>query len=186
MRIQHNIIPPAPGRGGNRKRKREDPEPANFIQQGPDKDGYGQFKVEPVTEYIDERDRLSPTLDHELQLMNGGARNQFSMTPDVDDDDDDGIPPRRGYIRTHGIDEHLPPYPRFSPSPELIILSDEEGEESDDDDDVRSRGQSSRGARSFGRVVFSDDDDDEEDGAGQQGSEDEDGPPFLPPTTRPM
>ena len=105
----------------------------------------------------------------------------------IDDDDDDGIPPRRGYIRTHGIDEHLPPYPRFSPSPELIILSDEEGEESDDDDDVRSRGQSSRGARSFGRVVFSDDDDDdEEDDAGQQGSEDEDGPPFLPPTTRPM
>lgn len=93
MRIQHGIIPPAPGRGGNRKRKREEPEPVTFVQQGPDKDGYGSFKVEPAPEYLDERDRLSPALDHELQLLNGG-RNQFSLTPDVDDDDDDddGIP----------------------------------------------------------------------------------------------
>ena len=29
MRMQHNIIPPAPGRGGNRKRKREEPEPSD-------------------------------------------------------------------------------------------------------------------------------------------------------------
>ncbi|KXN90738.1 INO80 complex subunit 1 [Leucoagaricus sp. SymC.cos] len=60
MRLQHNIEPPAPGRGGNRKRKRgpEDPSTsANAIQSdnhpassnlaGPS--GFTTFKVEPHT-----------------------------------------------------------------------------------------------------------------------------------------
>lgn len=84
MRIQHNIIPPAPGRGGNRKRKREEPEVATQTSG----DGYGSFKVDPPE--LDE-DRLSPP------DMNGdhpnGANARKSATPDdEDDEDDDEIP----------------------------------------------------------------------------------------------
>jgi hypothetical protein len=85
MRIQHNIIPPAPGRGGNRKRKREEPEP---VPQ-PSGDGYGTFKVDPPE--IVEEDRLSPfdvNGDHP-----NGVNGRRSVTPDDDDEDeDDEIP----------------------------------------------------------------------------------------------
>ena len=83
MRMQHNIVPPAPGRGGNRKRKREEAEaPA---MSGPE--GYGAFKVEPVAFDLYD-DRISPGLDAELQL------SRLSGTPDIDEDSegDDGIP----------------------------------------------------------------------------------------------
>ena len=83
MRMQHNIVPPAPGRGGNRKRKREEAEAP--VMPGPE--GYGAFKIEPVPFDLYD-DRISPGLDAELQL------NRMSGTPDADEDSegDDGIP----------------------------------------------------------------------------------------------
>ncbi|KAI0694047.1 hypothetical protein BC835DRAFT_1275122 [Cytidiella melzeri] len=85
MRIQHNIIPPAPGRGGNRKRKREEPEPSTLATG----DGYGSFKVDPPE--VVEDDRLSPfdtVGDHSVS-----ANGRRSVTPDyVDDEEDEDIP----------------------------------------------------------------------------------------------
>ncbi|KAI0337880.1 hypothetical protein BDW22DRAFT_1339104 [Trametopsis cervina] len=86
MRIQHNITPPAPGRGGNRKRKREEPDAPTHTSG----DGYGSFKVDPP-ETVDE-DRLSP-FDTNGDHINGlnGLR---PATPDVEDDEEeDEIPP---------------------------------------------------------------------------------------------
>lgn len=57
MRIQHNISPPLPGRGGNRKRKREEPEPLQT--HAPDPYGYSTFKVEAQPE-DDDGFRVSP------------------------------------------------------------------------------------------------------------------------------
>lgn len=88
MRMQHNIIPPAPGRGGNRKRKREEPEPSAQATT----DGYSTFKVDPP-DNAELDDRLSPSdMNGEHVNGNGGRR---SLSPDLDDDDDldDGIPP---------------------------------------------------------------------------------------------
>ncbi|KIP05380.1 hypothetical protein PHLGIDRAFT_19733 [Phlebiopsis gigantea 11061_1 CR5-6] len=88
MRMQHNIIPPAPGRGGNRKRKREEPETSAQTTN----EGYSTFKVDPP-DNGDFDDRLSP-MDMNGEHVNGtGARR--SASPDLDDDDepDDGIPP---------------------------------------------------------------------------------------------
>ncbi|KAI8976400.1 hypothetical protein BD414DRAFT_496827 [Trametes punicea] len=57
MRIQHNISPPLPGRGGNRKRKREEPDLTQA--QAPDYPGYSsQFKVDSHGD--DDELRLSP------------------------------------------------------------------------------------------------------------------------------
>jgi len=81
MRIQHNIIPPAPGRGGNRKRKREEPE-ATPQTSG---DGYGSFKVDPP-EAADYEERLSP-FDGNGDHPNG-ASGRRSASPDADDDED--------------------------------------------------------------------------------------------------
>ncbi|THH01981.1 hypothetical protein EW026_g814 [Hermanssonia centrifuga] len=87
-RMQHNIVPPAPGRGGNRKRKREEPEPTVF--QGPE--GYGTFKLEPPDVHGDYDDRISPPLD--LYTNGNGSRRSASPDIDIEDSDpDDGIPP---------------------------------------------------------------------------------------------
>lgn len=85
MRMQHNIIPPAPGRGGNRKRKREEPEPATHTTN----DGYSTFKVDPP-DNGEFDDRMSP-MDANGDHPNGARR---SLSPDIDDesDPDDGIP----------------------------------------------------------------------------------------------
>lgn len=85
MRMQHNIIPPAPGRGGNRKRKRDEPEVPTQTN-----DGYGTFKVDPPEGDLD--DRMSPV------DMNGheanGLPNHHSFSPDPEDESsgDEGIP----------------------------------------------------------------------------------------------
>ncbi|KAI0776950.1 hypothetical protein BD413DRAFT_524076 [Trametes elegans] len=57
MRIQHNISPPLPGRGGNRKRKREETEPAP--PHPSDYGGYSSsFKIDAPGD--DDEFRLSP------------------------------------------------------------------------------------------------------------------------------
>lgn len=87
MRMQHNIIPPAPGRGGNRKRKREEPEPSAQTTN----DGYSTFKVDPP-DNGDLDDRLSPS-DMNGEHVNG-AGGRRSASPDFDDDDEpDDLPP---------------------------------------------------------------------------------------------
>lgn len=87
MRIQHNITPPAPGRGGNRKRKREEPEPVAQTA-----DGYATFKVDPP-DIGDFEDRLSPS-DILPDHLNG-TLSRRSASPDGDgdnEDDEDDIP----------------------------------------------------------------------------------------------
>ena len=87
MRMQHNIIPPAPGRGGNRKRKREEPETSVQVSN----DGYSTFKVDPP-DIGDFEDRLSPT-DMNGEYINGtGGRRSPSPDPDDDSDPEDAIP----------------------------------------------------------------------------------------------
>ena len=87
MRMQHNIIPPAPGRGGNRKRKREEPETSAQATN----DGYSTFKVDPP-DNGDFDDRFSP-MDMNGEHVNG-AGGRRSPSPDLDDDSDpeDGLP----------------------------------------------------------------------------------------------
>lgn len=48
MRLQHNISPPLPGRGGNRKRKRDDNANGNGEEDAIPQ-GYNAFKVEGTT-----------------------------------------------------------------------------------------------------------------------------------------
>jgi hypothetical protein len=67
MRLQHNIEPPLPGRGGNRKRKRDDAEPSPPIASATG--GFNTFKVEsstPVEFYIEEGDgrRVISPIEH--------------------------------------------------------------------------------------------------------------------------
>jgi len=50
MRLQHNVEAGAPGRGGNRKRKRDREEPSRpAVSAVTDPAGFGIFKVEPHT-----------------------------------------------------------------------------------------------------------------------------------------
>ena len=50
MRLQHNVEAGAPGRGGNRKRKRDREEPARpSVSTASDPAGFSIFKVEPHT-----------------------------------------------------------------------------------------------------------------------------------------
>ncbi len=71
MRIQHNISPPLPGRGGNRKRKREEPEAA--VTHPPDPYGYSTFKVEQQAN-DEEEFRVSP-------VEGGGPNSRLPQTP---------------------------------------------------------------------------------------------------------
>ena len=61
MRIQHNISPPLPGRGGNRKRKREEQAEPAAPAHTPDPYGYSTFKVEAQPD--DDEDRKSTRLN---------------------------------------------------------------------------------------------------------------------------
>lgn len=88
MRMQHNMVPPAPGRGGNRKRKRDDAE----SNTQPTTDGYSTFKVDPP-DNGDFDDRMSPVDANGDQVnANGNGR---SLSPDLDEESDaeDEIPP---------------------------------------------------------------------------------------------
>ncbi|CCM00215.1 uncharacterized protein FIBRA_02243 [Fibroporia radiculosa] len=120
MRIQHNISPPLPGRGGNRKRKREEPDPSGHAPEPPSF-GYSTFKVEPNT-HIDmhmgdaEESRLSPM---DLNGSGAAAAAQRPISPDYIeyDDTEDDIPPHlmaradpaTGLIcgRTHAMVKYL-------------------------------------------------------------------------------
>ncbi|KAI0331560.1 hypothetical protein GY45DRAFT_1322152 [Cubamyces sp. BRFM 1775] len=88
MRIQHNISPPLPGRGGNRKRKREEPEPA--AGHAPEYPGYSSsFKVD--THGDEDEFRLSP-----IEGSSFAARLPPTpvrqLSPDADFDDEDELP----------------------------------------------------------------------------------------------
>ena len=92
MRIQHNISPPLPGRGGNRKRKREEPEAA--ATHPPDPYGYSTFKVEAQQGEEDEY-RVSPVEggSHASRLPATPVR-QFSPEPGTFEyDPEDELPP---------------------------------------------------------------------------------------------
>ncbi|KAI0739642.1 hypothetical protein C8Q80DRAFT_1199898 [Daedaleopsis nitida] len=86
MRIQHNISPPLPGRGGNRKRKREI-EPEAPVTHPPDPYGYSTFKVEPAHE--DDDFRASP-----IEGPSQTPVRQFSPEPGTFEyDPEDELPP---------------------------------------------------------------------------------------------
>lgn len=70
MRIQHQISPPLPGRGGNRKRKREI-EPEVPVTHPPDPYGYSTFKIEPA--HDDDDFRASP--------VDGGSHAHANRQP---------------------------------------------------------------------------------------------------------
>lgn len=89
MRVQHNIIPPLPGRGGNRKRKREEPEP---VQPQQSTDGYNTFRVSNNHSFADhdhyEDGRMSPFEDGLTHHYPNGL-GQRPISPDLSDDSDD-------------------------------------------------------------------------------------------------
>lgn len=96
MRIQHNILPPLPGRGGNRKRKRDE---ADSHQAN---DGYSTFKVSNGDHHSSHADglgdlddgRISPFDTHydTHNLLYPNGFNRRSPSPDDESDEDDGIP----------------------------------------------------------------------------------------------
>lgn len=88
MRLQHNILPPLPGRGGPRKRKRDDGIEVDVPQQG-----YTAFKVEghtPTDAPWDAEDGvgLTPPVpgdergERDYFSGNGHGHGQRSVTPD--------------------------------------------------------------------------------------------------------
>ncbi|EPQ53282.1 hypothetical protein GLOTRDRAFT_140134 [Gloeophyllum trabeum ATCC 11539] len=86
MRLQHNISPPLPGRGGNRKRKREEPE-----VETPTTHGFTTFKVEAQT---------PSDMPYEDGALSGGEGGDYfnlgrrSASPsDADSEQEDGVPP---------------------------------------------------------------------------------------------
>ncbi|TCD69634.1 hypothetical protein EIP91_006859 [Steccherinum ochraceum] len=101
MRVQHNIMPPLPGRGGNRKRKRGDdtnaPEPAHtYTAVQPPTDGYSTFRVDvPLDgELMEDFGRVSP-LDPSIPLDYYQVQNGFGVRQDVEveEDEDEELPP---------------------------------------------------------------------------------------------
>ena len=89
MRLQHNVEAGAPGRGGNRKRKRDREEPSRpAVSTVSDPTGFGIFKVEPHT----------PSEMHILSEPGGGG------TPAVDDQFNGGRSPSPP---DEGIPSHL-------------------------------------------------------------------------------
>jgi hypothetical protein len=79
--MQHNIIPPAPGRGGNRKRKRDDTEQSNNATN----EGYSTFKIDQPDNGEFE-DRMSPAEINGDHVNGNGA--QRSLSPDLDEESD--------------------------------------------------------------------------------------------------
>ena len=92
MRIQHNISPPLPGRGGNRKRKREEPD--QTASHAPDPYGYSTFKVESSHGGDDDDFRLSPVDggNHSSRITQTPVR-QYSPDPSqIELDPEDALP----------------------------------------------------------------------------------------------
>lgn len=110
MRLQHNIEPPLPGRGGNRKRKRNDPADNNSNSPNPISPASyttSTFKVEsstPVEFYLEEGDgkRVISPIDHvrvdyfstnhtstDAQPSHTSVQRLSISPPDVEDGDDD-------------------------------------------------------------------------------------------------
>ena len=104
MRLQHNISPPLPGRGGNRKRKREDVEP-DAPPVAPTHSGFNTFKIEPHTpSELDDISSTSPTGGDYFAAGNhtisNGSLHRRSASPggsmdsaEPRDDGEDGLPP---------------------------------------------------------------------------------------------
>ncbi|OCH84844.1 hypothetical protein OBBRIDRAFT_807948 [Obba rivulosa] len=102
MRIQHNISPPLPGRGGNRKRKREETDSIPGAA-GQGTSGYNMFKVEQTTPaefYSIEMDdgRLSPVDASGRQPRQVPAMRPASPDSEVVDIDEE-IPPHLMALR---------------------------------------------------------------------------------------
>lgn len=99
MRIQHNIMPPLPGRGGNRKKRREEPDVSQAHQ--PPADGYTTFKVDqqlPYEHYGDIDDgRVSPMEGNgHLDYYHNSFASRRSLSPDIQVEESDGedeLPP---------------------------------------------------------------------------------------------
>ncbi|KAH8105251.1 hypothetical protein BXZ70DRAFT_920065 [Cristinia sonorae] len=95
MRIQHNIMPPLPGRGGNRKKKRVgEPEVAQPVHT----EGYATFKVDQQHPYGDIEEDGLPTAgpSGHLDYYHNSLVNRRSLSPQViaaDSDGEDDIPP---------------------------------------------------------------------------------------------
>jgi hypothetical protein len=99
MRLQHNIEPPLPGRGGNRKRKRDDIEPSPPIASATG--GFNTFKVEsstPVEFYIEEGDgrRVISPIEHVRVDYFTAEGQPRTPTPEEEswDESDDVLPGR--------------------------------------------------------------------------------------------
>ncbi|KAF9073523.1 hypothetical protein BDP27DRAFT_1417010 [Rhodocollybia butyracea] len=102
MRLQHNIEPPAPGRGGARKRKREEasPTPANGLS------AFRTFKVEQPWS------NSEPMDDADIDYENFIRADERQMSSPDDDDEDSGY-----------LSDRLPGYLRsqYDPSTRLVM-----------------------------------------------------------------
>lgn len=97
MRLQHNIEPPLPGRGGNRKRKRDDIEPSPPVVSTTS--GFNTFKIEsstPVEFFMEEGDgrRVISPIEHVRVDYFTTEGQHRSPTPEEDswDEVDDALP----------------------------------------------------------------------------------------------
>lgn len=92
MRLQHNISPPAPGRGGSRKRKRNNEETANGASAGGPTaatsatGAFTTFKVESTDPLDPNRRSLSP------YSANFGGEPELPNFNDDDDSSDGTLP----------------------------------------------------------------------------------------------
>ncbi|PCH34634.1 hypothetical protein WOLCODRAFT_139478 [Wolfiporia cocos MD-104 SS10] len=86
MRIQHNISPPLPGRGGNRKRKREEPEASGAPHAAePSPYGYSTFKVEPHADPSTEDVAHAPVPHGSAAALAANPADYYPEDPDEDD-----------------------------------------------------------------------------------------------------
>ena len=98
MRLQHNISPPLPGRGGSRKRKRGDDPPAAadvppHPNAAPDPAGFTTFKVEPHTPREPSPGPPGGSLGAGGLLARGGHEDHGQRSPSPEDGgEDDGLP----------------------------------------------------------------------------------------------
>lgn len=93
MRIQHNIIPPLPGRGGNRRKRKGAVEPD--VTHQPAEEGYATFKVDqqlPYDVHLEHDEDLQSPMDY----YHNSLTSRRSLSPEVtmpDSDGEDDIPP---------------------------------------------------------------------------------------------
>ena len=93
MRIQHNISPPLPGRGGSRKRKREEPEPS-APQADTNQYGYATFKLDSNGNPDDPDDPRMDSAEYQNGMYASGSGQPRPGSPELEGDDDgeDEIP----------------------------------------------------------------------------------------------